>query len=542
MAKRYADPEKDGSPLAEMQKKALPRLEEARQERTHIETYVNDALFYARPGGRLMGEKRTTPVDTGAQNQLYDSEYQVAVTESASELKSIYTPHKRPWAKLKPREALDPDLAKHPDFIALVHRETAKLFEAIRMTRLDTILDTALEDWLITAGGLQINKAPGGRTTMVALWPLPEMYLEGCEELPTGVDARYRISDVKRRHLKMRLPMVDWEEKLKERKQASSAKNGEETYEIAYGYRYDGDGWPAERWHFDVFLESKLVHNQVVLGEGAVGLLPFRSAENSPSPWGRGPASIALSPARALDQIAYLLMKVLPKRVDPAIWHTQDGVFNAQGGIMAGDYVPVGPQFQMGPIESAHGMEDVIPEIERLIYMVRRPLWQDRPDPYEAGTTPPTAYQIQTDELGRAIRQERPRARFSPELVIPVLQRFIRIESDAGRMAPLKIDGKESPIVLEPESPMGRAADLEEVQHAQMLLSLIAGTLGDHGLMSIDARTTIENLKAKIGDTIVELGDPMDAAAQEALTQGAGAAGAAAGDVAGQAAGVQLAA
>lgn len=519
-------------------KEATARLEEAISDRTVIESYVNEVFYYGLPGRQLMNEQ-TDRNDEAEQQFIYDPELQFNLREAASELKSIYTPYHRQWAGMKPRKSLSREIAENQEVLDGLHTVSEHLFEAMRMSRLDQALESSWEEWLIAAGGVQIMKGPKGRGALVENWPLREMYLEKCNELPGGIDGRWRMRRIKRRYLKMSLPMVDWEAVLKRFRKSSNANGGKEAYEISYGYRYDGDAWPKERWIFEVFFQKKLVHSRPVVGPGSVGLIPFRSAENAENPWGRGPASIALSPGRALDQIAYLILKVLPKRVDPPFWYAQDGSFNPGTDILAGDAIPASPDFQMGFIESRHRMDDLYTEVETLRTMVKRALWQDRPDPYQAGTTPPTAYQIQTQELGRAIRQERPRARINPELVLPVMNRFMRIESDAKRMPRIEIEGHQGAILVEPKSPMSRAADLEDVQQAQMLLQMVQGYMGDRGLMSLDMRGTISNIQNRLGEgaLLVELGNQEDAA----LERGMGAAADAGGAIVGETAGAELA-
>lgn len=524
-----------------IQKILEPRLGKARTDRAQIESYIDDCYRQGIPGRRFMTMKGGHN-DQSRQHDIFDSELQFEMREASAELKSIYTPHQRDWGKLAPTKQLPRRIAENRQLKELLHSEQSKLFEAMRATRLDQALDTGWEDWLISAGGIEIMAPRRGGRAVCQAWPANEMLIEACAELPQGIDGRWRVQKKQKRYLKMALPMVDWDEYLK-RERKLTAKDSD-TFNITFGYRYDADNYPDERWFFEVMCNDKVVHHELKQGPGCVGLIPFRSGENSPSPWGYGPAAIALSPARALDQIAYLMLKVLPKRVDPPFWHTADGIFNVDNGLIAGDAIPAGPEFQIGMIESRHGMDELFTEVETLRTHVKRALWQDRPAAYEPGTTPPTAFQIQQQELQRSIRQERPRARINPELVIPVMQRFIRIESEANRMSPIRLEGIDaaSPIVVEPKSPLSRAADLEAVQQAQMLLQMVAGFMGDQGLMSLDMSRTIENIRDRLGEgaLMVQTQDPEVAAQQRAMSEAAAAGGQAAGAAGGEAVGAQL--
>lgn len=524
--------------LVDMKKKTRPRVDAAHQDLLQHQHYVNEVYAYGLPERRLMGEERYQKNTNTRQQAVMDSELQFALRECAAELSQIYTPTDKDWVRLEPDQALEPRIRDNPQYQQALQTEQAKLFGAIRRTRMSAALQTSWEDWLVSAAGIQIMPGRTGMPHRVQSIPLTELLIEHNSELESGIDGRWWATRIRRNQLKMRLPMVDWDEALRRRKRASSPLKGMDMESVTYGYHFDEDEWPNEVWNFCVFLDDDLVYHARVRGPGSCGIIAFRSGLNAPSAYPRGPANIALSPARTLDQLAYLNLKVLPKRVDPPFWYMGGQGFNPEQAQNAGKASQVGPEFQMGVFESGHGLDDIYTTAEILRLHVRRALWQDKPPPHEPGTTPPTAFQVQNQELDRSIRQERPRNQVAHELVIPVVQRFIKLESDRGVMAPITLQGSDTPINLRPMSPMSRSADLEEYQQGTMLLGTVS-QLGDQGLGAVDMPGTISGLRAKLGGGahLVKVKSPEQMAQERAQAAAAENAGA----VAGQAMGANVA-
>lgn len=209
----------------------------------------------------------------------------------------------------------------------------------------------------------------------------------------------------------------------------------------------------------------------------------------------------AMPSANVLQELGYLFLKNLGKRVDPPFSYYEDGLFNPEGGIDAGMALP--RDRNSGEVQwliAEQDLDTALFEREQFRLAVKRALFQDKPD--QTGKTPPTATQWIDERAMTERRLQLSRLRVYKEWVLPILDRFNHILTIRGDLPPLSIDGEIIDVSF--ENPITKTSDAEEVSASMQLAQAAAGIFGEAFLANTDAVKTLENWKQKSGDKLLE--------------------------------------
>ncbi|MBI1359866.1 MAG: hypothetical protein GC155_06220 [Alphaproteobacteria bacterium] len=491
----------------------LERISSARTDRSRMAGRINRFYELALPHRQLVGTKSDTPRDPGEQDDIFDSTLQDTVDDFASDMLDAFTPHYKPWVAIAPSETLG--TGEQQQF-----KESVKRYEDVLYAEIlaSTFYQESQECWVELAGaaaGMLIPWTPNGRQIRPQPILMSNLLMD---HGPNGeLDGRWFEMKVAKCHLRTAFPMVKWDAH-----EAFSKKNCDDDYravDVIQGAYADHDG-KGEAVYFCVYADGKKVHLKRLSGVGASPIVAMRWRTSPPSAWGPGPGQKGVSPGGALNELSYLVLKHLGKQADPPMLYDEDGLFNPEMGVNAGESYArrAGSKFDF--LVTEQDLQTAFFEQNDLRMAVRRALYQDKP--FQRADTPPTAAQWLDEKATNDKRLQLARMRIYDEWVIPVLQRFAWILQRRGVLPDVAIKGKI--IGVRYVNPLSRASDMEDVTRASQFLQIVNGAFPQTAQASIDSFQTMANIKEKMGEELVVLKKPDQQAQliQEILKGGKG--------------------
>lgn len=473
--------------------KLIARLNAARSDRSIVSTALNRFYELALPFRAPISHTVTRSTQTRLEEQedIFDDTLQMSVLDFGAEMMDRFTPHYKPWADLKPVKKLSGALATKAK--GLIKERQDMIYAEIKRS---DFYEQSSQPWLDVAGskgGIIIPYAKAGDkvhcTPVVMSGLLDDMGPHG------DLDMRAMEFITKRKHLKTLFPKIDMTEALR------LMTGGENTDVVVVqgNYRLYGE---ANDWVFFVVVQGRVVHMKKMKGMGALAVHILRWSDAPMSTWGPGAAIPAMPSANTLQELGYLFLKNLGKRIDAPFSYVEDGLFNPEGGVDAGMALP--RDAQSGEIEWLIPDQDInsaMFERELLRMSVKKALFQDRPE--QRGQTPPTATQWIDERAQTDRRLQLARLRIYKEWVLPILERFNWILTTRGDLPPLEIDGELIEVSF--ENPVTKSSDAEDVSRSMNLAQSSAGIFGEQFMANVDAVGTIQKWKDKLGDDMLEL-------------------------------------
>jgi len=482
------------------QKKYLGRIHDAKQERGRFQYRLNAFYEMAIPTRQRIGTTNhyRNERDEDEQDDIFDNTLQQVVCDFASDQLDFFMPDYKPWVSLKPGT----DFAKDADkqaFKEQVKPYEEKLYDLIRNTNWYEQNLEVFHDLAGAAAGTIIPLAPRGQDVQVRPVLMYNLLMD--EGAFNDVDGRWDEFTMQSRHVEEMFGK-DVYNMMK----MNGAVNTDKVVTVIQGCMRERDKDDNWRWRWVVFIEKKLCRTKLLEPGVPPPMNVCRWRHAPPFAWGPGPADMALPAARTLDELAYINLKKLGKEADPPYSFVADGVFNPDRGVNNGTYVArrIGSE-PPTPLYEPTSSQNQYFEQERLIYRVKKALYQDKPE--QSGKTPPTASQW-VDEKASHERRQQARRRVYREYVLPSLRRFAYVFAMRGELEPIKIDGKEIQAVF--VSPLSKASDANEVSAGMQFAQSLVGTFGESAIASIDAFETAKKWQDKLGDTTVELIQPTD--------------------------------
>jgi len=476
----------------------LGRIEDARRDRTRATARVNRFYELALPHRQLVGQTSDTARDPGEQDDIFDSTLQDCVDDYASDMLDAFTPHYKPWVPLEASRKLN--TAQQRQFEEAIKAYEEKLYGEILNS---TFYQESQECWSDIAGGAAGMLIPFEKAgERIRPQPITMSSLL-MDHGPKGeLDGRWFEMRVQKRHLRHAFPGINFDRH--ENLTSAKCKNSSETVTVIQGCYRDYDFARREAWKFTIHVDSDKVHDKRLTGAGCQPIIAGRWRTSPPSAWGPGPADRALAPASTLNELNYLILKHLGKQVDPPFLYDDDGMFNPDDGINAGEAYPRRPGSTFDFLVTEQDLRVAYFQQEDLRMAVRRALYQDKP--FQRGDTPPTATQWLDEKAFNDRRLQLSRMRLYDEWVIPALQRFTWILARRGELPEVRIGGEI--VGVRYVNPISRASDLQEVNNNHQFISMSVSTMGEAALASIDTFRTMENMKRKMGADLVELKPP----------------------------------
>ena len=493
--------------------KEMARIDEARQERNNVQERLNAFYEMAIPHRPRVGttERYNNTRHEDEQDDIFDSTLQETVADFASSQLEFFMPDYKPWVKLKPGIALK-NSADENSFQEQSQKWEETLYDLIRNTNWYEQNLEVFHDLAGAAAGTIIPQAPRGEDVKIRPVLIHNLIMD--EGAFNDLDGRWDEFSCRKRHLKEMFGM-DVYNKL-----PNKVKNkGDGTkVQVIQGCRRKALPNGGYQWLWIVAIDKTIVRQKPLEPGVPAPMNVCRWRHAPPSAWGPGPADMALTAARTLDELAYINLKKLAKEADPPMSFVADGVFNPDGGVNNGTYIGrrMGSEAPT-PLYEPTSSQNLFFDRDVLKWTIKKSLYQDTPE--QQGKTPPTASQW-LDEKTIHERRQQARRRVYREYVLPSLRRFAHVFAARGELEPIKIDGESVQATF--VSPLSKASDANEVSSGMQFAQSAVGILSEAALASIDPFETLENWKNKLGDTTVVLkqASEQDQGIQDILKEG----------------------
>lgn len=485
----------------------LERIATARNDRGKFAGRINRFYELAMPHRQPVGSNSGEARDPGEQDDIFDATLQEALDDFVSDMIDFFTPHYKPWVELEPSRKLK--TADQKRFEEAIKPYQDALYGSILESSFYSESQECWADLAAAAGGMMIPFAPAGQR----IRPQPIL----CSQLlmdagPNGeLDGRWFEMKVQKRHLRRTFPGVTFTNPdLSE----ENCRNDSTLVDVVQGcYREYAGSFGKPAWKFCVYVNGEKQHSKTLQGEGAHPIIAMRWRTSPPSMWGPGPGQRGLAPGGALNELSYLFLKHLGKQVDPPMVYDDDGLFNPDAGINAGESYPRMKGSTFDFLLTEQDLRAAFFEQEDLRQQVRRSLYQNKP--YQRGETPPTLGQWMDEKTREDRRLQLARMRLYDEWTISALNRFAWILGRRGELPKIDIGGEV--IGVRFVNPMSRASDMEDVSRGVQYLEVAIGKFGQQALASIDVPATMDAIKKKMGEGLVVLRSVDEA--QQLITQ-----------------------
>jgi hypothetical protein len=431
---------------------------------------MQDCYLYAIPDRELFMQQ--SPGQKRGQ-YIFDSTAQEAVQEFASRIQSTICPPWRQWSKLMAGPALPKAMRDSDELAVQLEEQTEIFFTYINHSNFVLKSHEAFQDLSVGTGALtcELNEQRNG----LVFDAIPPALL-AIEEGPTGlVETTFIDRKCPPEHLLRIYPTAQ----LPQQFQQSMRDNPMKDIEYQVGCVYEprlGD------YHLIVFAKQ---HKHVMYTRNYGKTSPcivFRWSSIAGEDWGRGPVMTALPNIKTLNVVVEYVLRGGALTAMPPYTAVADGVINPYTvRIDPTAVIPVASNDHANPTirqleaRASPEMSQIILEDMRMA--VRRALFSD-PRRREGPIQTATEVLIEDREFIQRIGSSF--GRLQTEFIERVINRGIDVLQSIGKMAAIRVDGKE--VTLKHMSPLARAQDQDELMALRTGFEM-AAPLGPEALM-----------------------------------------------------------
>jgi hypothetical protein len=447
----------------------LRRRQMAVQRKALWLTTYSEAYRYTMP----MRENFFSTAEGQRSNQhLYDSTAADAVITAANLMQETLAPTGREWGTLVPGADVEPEDAASPEVQEQLQEQTDKMFSHLAQSNFDTVVHETLLDVQVGTGGLQLDEGDDP-ILMFSSMPLSAIELE---EGPNGmVCTIWSCKELEARNVPLTWRGYQPSPQLTQ----TIARKPETKVALVVGQVYD---FKTQRY-YGVVIEEVAKHIGWRYDYGDTGpIIVARALVRAGELYGRGPVLSAMPDIKTLNKLVQDLLTHNALQNAPPLTATTDGVLNPFTIRLSPlTVIPVGSNATANPSLAALQLGgDFVPTesmIKDLRESVRRKLLADsrRNDgPVE------TAFEVAVEDRDLLRMRGAMYGRVRGELLGKVAKRVVAILTRRGKMAPLKINGRE--VSLKWKGPLARAQDHEDILVFDRVLAS-CGPLGPEVLM-----------------------------------------------------------
>ena len=480
---------------------ALDRLKACQAQKEIFNLDLKECYYFAAPHRlRTMSTKSRTSAtkpDDAAERQISIAED--VAQDFATEFMNDFMPEEEQWAARGQGLTMDDD--SWAEIKDDVEATDPAIFRAIKASNFYPAIATGFNpDLAIGTTAMWIKPVTNVAMGVATCLPVPINELD-INVGPEGtIDDRFVYRLTKVRHLDYLLgDQVDKEAV----KKATGSKKPEDDVTVRWGFWREWDHLADEKWNFAVLVDNKLVHSGAYLGEGSCPLVVGALNRDPAFAWGIGPMIQALPLLRVLDELSEYALVHAEFTANKPFGYPDDGIFNFENGIESGMGYPMRPGSgnDIVPLHFDGSIDSGIFQIDQLERQIRRLHFLDRPE--QRGDTPPSATQWYDETIRAQRRLGGPGKVFWRSYPYEVFKRFNYLLEKSGIIEPVKLKG--ASVSLQPINPAHKAVDAQEVEKAVRVLEITGGAFPQEMQMRVNAGKTIENIKERIGDKLVEL-------------------------------------
>lgn len=473
-------------------KEAQSRLSRAKMERARQEPWMNSGYRFCLPYRSRFNMTQEIPTD---QDDLFDSTGQNALADFAAEVTHTFLPASAPWIDIEPLATLDAAAARNVADVAKKIRDV--VFQLMRESNLYEAAPESHLDIGIGTGSLIIEDPGPSYPVQCRSVPLPDLWLE---RGPWG-----RVgAQIHRTMMTPEMVEATWGKEARDKLPSKlSGKRQEQTeIEIWCAWWQDWTATDAATYRYVVWYESAVLATEERKGRGSCAMITGRWATDPSSAWGIGPTHAALADIRTLDELCYLNLRGIEKRVDPPGFYDDDGSLNVDNGLEAGMFYPRQPGSKVDFLQPDEDMNSGFYEKSELERKIQRTYYQDNPE--QLGKTPPTATQWLDQAQRNARRMGSPVGRIVQEWQLPIFDRFAYIATKRGLIKPEHLQIlRES---AKATSPLLRAQLQDQAMVGVQFLQVLGQVFGPEAVkILVNTLETAEGLKTIMQADVVKL-------------------------------------
>jgi head-to-tail connecting protein len=497
-----------------LQQQSISRLAAARIWKNYIELDVKECYFFTFPDRQRQISSMTAPSQARMLDapELNTDDPFIITEDFCTEIVNAFMPEALPWCERgKGTDVAQADWDKVKD---QVKADDEAIFEAMKATNLYPELPKAFNpDLAIGTAALWIDR-PAGTMNAPVVSAVPFRELE-IDLGPYGeIDYRAAVRFVRNHAIRELLGEEVWAKVPKELVNKQERMPSDRT-QIVWAFWRDWQEKHDVVWQHTIMIGSTMVHDQRFEGEGSCPLLPMRFGATADWPHGLGPTRKSLPTYRQIDELDAMRIENAALSIKPPITYPDDSFAAVEQGVEEGMAYPVRPgsAADVKAIYTPPPPEVANFQYEEKLKKVRKLHFVDYPE--QSGDTPPTLGQW-LDEMARAQRRVgMPGLSFWREGPLQVFLRFKHLLEVAGKIMPLKVDGRT--VATLPRNPAQAAAEQQEVGMAIKASQYLAATFPEEWKMYVDGQATMKAVLAKMRVSLIKMRDP--AQVQEAVKQ-----------------------
>lgn len=483
-----------------IEKSACDRLKAARRQKAYRELDFKECYFFAAPHRQRNITSTAQPGQTFIHDaaELNTDEAFILAQDFVTEIANAFMPEAKPWCERGPGMDLPPGVwEKVKDDVEAGDKA---IFGAMKASNLyPEIAKAFYPDLAIGTVAMWIERPHPAAAIVNSAIPLRELEINLG---PYGeIDDRFAVRYTRNCYVRELVGETIWEKMTAEHKTVL-ATNPEHRTEVIWGFWRKWEEKGDEVWQHVVLIKDKLVHDDVIRGEGSCPLLVMRFNPSADYPHGMGPLFLGLPSLRQIDEFEQMFMDNAGLALTPPITYPDDSFTNVEQGlengmaypIRAGSEGAVKAIYTVPPADrAAYAYEDKIRKLRKLFYV-------DMPE--QTGDTPPTLGQW-LDEMARAQRRlGTPGLPFWREGPAQIFLRFKYLLEAAGTIKSVQVDGRA--VATLPRNPAQAAAENQELAEAARTAQILGAIFPEEFKMNVDGGATMAEWikKARVGDVL----------------------------------------
>lgn len=391
---------------------------------------------------------------------IFDSTAPESVNTFVSEITGSTTPEAAKWMKYEAGSDI-PDGEKK-DANKALEDATETFFKYMSHSDFGSQVNISHQDMSISTGCLLVEQGndidePLLKFTAV---PLAELYLE-----PTSLP---KIHTAFRKHtMKAQEVMIKYPEaKLSAKKKKFIEDEPTSDVEIIDGSQVFN--FEDKTYHQVVLWGDEDIFNQSY-GKSAPAII-YRWSKVAGETYGRGPVDMAMADIRTVNKVKEYTLKNAALILSPPMMGASDGIFNPHtarvhpGSIMAvtsTDPAPLVPLQVGGDLRVGQFViEDLQANIRKILFA---DAVGDLNDPVQSATFNMIRQQEMLKKRGANF------GRIRSEFIFPLVDRITQILVDAGKIPPIKVDGRD--VTLKMSSPLASAEQQTNVDNVLLYMN-----------------------------------------------------------------------
>lgn len=479
------------------------RLAAAKEARRDIHEELRESYKFLFNGRARDFESRYSAESTEDIGDLFTELPAELAVDFATDICDFYAPDTAAWIEFEYQEQPEWPEQVRAQAREIVENRESDILGEVASSNFYTQCHTAAKEAAHGTMAMWISRDILGEPVWCEPVPANELYIgKGLR----GIEDRFWARKIRASGLPTMFEGVDFPDKIRRKIEKNHL------CEVIWGFWIDRTDPQEPMWVEHATIDGTHVHQREAgPWKGGCPLLVGRVNPESSNPWGRGPMRVGLPAARVLDEIEAIFLEKMDQVINPSWAYPSDGVLDLSKGLSGGTAYPMSPGSGRDIMELASkaNLDAGFFEKAQIEDRLRQVFFQD--GPRQRGDTPPTATQW-LDELRATQRRiGRPTSTLWSEFFVHVIYRFEQLMVEAGKLD-AAITVAEDIINVAPVSPLIKAQRQDEAMVGRSLLDTAQQTFGEQTPVVVDGYQTFQNLKDRMGDTVVVMRSPEEIA------------------------------